>query len=159
MASSVVGVWPQPQTVTSGLGTAWIDAHSFTLLQHGTAAAASPALAAAFARYRPLLFPHRTPASGATSASGSTLAALTVRVHSATETTPRMGVDESYKLTVARTPHDSEGWAATIEAPTLFGAYHGLGSFSQLVTFDFDEQAYRVNGAPLRIVDAPRSVR
>ena len=48
------------------------------------------------------------------------------------------------------------GWEATVEAPTMFGAYHALETFSQLVLFDFDQQAYRVNGAPIVIHDAPR---
>ena len=46
---------------------------------------------------------------------------------------------------------------ALIEAETIFGAYHALETFSQLVRFDFDAGAYTITGrVPLAIRDRPR---
>ena len=38
-------------------------------------------------------------------------------------------------------------WTATLDAATLYGAYHGLETFAQLIRFDFAAQAC-VNPTP-----------
>jgi hexosaminidase len=41
-------------------------------------------------------------------------------------------------------------------AATVYGAYRGLETFSQLVRWDFDLKAYRVDYLPLTIKDQPK---
>jgi hexosaminidase len=69
---------------------------------------------------------------------------------------PRFGDDESYNLTLLSPSSGGGIGGGRLEAATIWGAYHGLQSFSHLVVFDFDRRAYRVNGAPLFISDRPR---
>ena len=44
----------------------------------------------------------------------------------------------------------------TIVAETNFGAYHGLETLSQLITFDFDTKQYGIAACPWSIEDKPR---
>ena len=46
--------------------------------------------------------------------------------------------DESYVLSIP-----ADGSAVVITAPTVYGAYHGLQTLSQLIVFDFDSQVTR----------------
>lgn len=62
-----------------------------------------------------------------------------------------IGVDESYTLTFP-----ADGSAATISAPTIFGAYMGLQTLSQAIRFDYDTEQYTVAAAPLAITDKPK---
>ncbi|MES2391510.1 MAG: family 20 glycosylhydrolase, partial [Acidobacteriota bacterium] len=57
---------------------------------------------------------------------GSTAASVTIKVKDVTRTTPELGDDESYRI-------DIDGNSATVEAETLFGAYHALQTLPQLV--------------------------
>ena len=59
-----------------------------------------------------------------------------------------LGVNESYSLVVS-----ADGSAATLSAATLFGAYAGLETFAQLVSYSFDEDAY--SAAVARVADSP----
>jgi len=59
--------------------------------------------------------------------------------------------DESYVLDIP-----SDGSTITITAPTVYGAYHGLQTLSQLIVFDFDSRTYQIALAPWHIDDAPR---
>ena len=78
------------------------------------------------------------------------VSSLTVAVSSLAEDFPQLGDNEGYSLSV------SASGQATLAAPTVFGALHGLETFSQLVRFDFNAQAYALRWAPWQIVDAPR---
>jgi hypothetical protein len=60
----------------------------------------------------------------------------------------RLGIDESYNITVSNTT------GATISAVTVFGALHGLETFSQLVQYDQSVRSYQI--VPVAIVDYPR---
>lgn len=60
-------------------------------------------------------------------------------------------MDESYSLSIP-----SDGSAARLRAKTLFGAYHGLESLSQLVRFNSSREGFEIHGAPWAIEDAPR---
>lgn len=64
--------------------------------------------------------------------------------------TLQLETDESYVLDI---PVSGK---ATISAQTVFGAFHGLETLSQLITFDFDTQSYYVDAAPWHINDKPR---
>ena len=137
-------VWPLPQREARGSDTVELDPWRFDLT--AAAGSSSPALDAAFSRYRKIFFPHPT-ASEAPAAGLLTL----LTVHIVQVSTPlTLGVDESYNLTIDRTA------GAAIHANTLFGAYHGLESMAQLIEFDFDSVSYKIRGLPLVIEDRPR---
>jgi hexosaminidase len=84
------------------------------------------------------------------SASGE-LTALQLDVKDLDESHPQLGHDESYTLSVP-----AEGGAATLAASTVWGALHGLETFSQLVLFDFASERFTIPGAPWAIDDKPR---
>lgn len=63
------------------------------------------------------------------------------------------GVDESYKLLI---PKEGNPLYVYIEAPTVYGALHGLQTFSQVCQFKVKSRAIEVNQAPWTILDQPR---
>ena len=60
-------------------------------------------------------------------------------------------MDESYTLIIPL-----GGTPAEIHAKTIFGAYHAMESFSQLVRFNSSRESFEIHGAPWFIDDAPR---
>ncbi|XP_022743306.1 beta-hexosaminidase 3-like [Durio zibethinus] len=63
------------------------------------------------------------------------------------------GIDESYKLTV---PSPENPGYAHLEAQTVYGALHGLQTFSQLCHFNFTSRVLEVHMSPWTIIDQPR---
>lgn len=108
----------------------------------------SKLLTTAFERYTRLTFPHKVPATHDEAAS---LTGLSVTVDSTAEDFPQIETDESYELTVPES-----GGKATLHAKTVFGALRGLETFSQIVMFDFDSEAYTIPFAPWTVTDTPR---
>eukprot|EP01050_Picozoa_sp_SAG11_P001604 SAG11_NODE_71_length_18338_cov_14.752974_8_plen_487_part_00 len=172
---SVPTVWPMPQHFSTGSTTLRLDPERFKF----TAApgSSSAPLTAAFQRYRATCFAHGTAASSSASDGGvgggdavNLLQTLTVHVRNSTQVLPSMGTNESYKLSLwtlasssSSSSFDNGSGASSsrpaggmIEAETLFGAFHALETFSQLLTFDSDAVAYRINGLPIVINDFPR---
>lgn len=62
----------------------------------------------------------------------------------------RLGVDESYSLTV-----DADG-RIVLTAATPFGAVYGLDTLAQLVTFNSTDGTSYIHDAPIAIEDSPR---
>lgn len=62
----------------------------------------------------------------------------------------QQGVDESYILTIP-----ADGTPAQLIGQTIYGVYHGLESFSQLIRYDFVNQRYEILKCPINIDDAP----
>ena len=148
-------LWPAPRRFARrGTQSMWVDAASFKFVLAG-GAAGSAGLHNAVVRHRALCFPHVAPEPPPRRAAGlgaevEPLRVITVHV-AQPDARLAYGVDESYNLTL------SPGMPGTITAATVFGAYHALESFTQLLQFDFDAAAYRITGTvPLRIEDAPR---
>lgn len=139
-------IWPLPAQYTNGNTTATVSppAQFLAFFAH---AGTSPFLDQAFARYAGITFPHVLAA--AAGAAGD-VAGIDVTVASLAEDYPQLADDETYTLTVPVSGR------ATLTAATVFGALHGLETFSQLVTFDFDTQTYVVAKAPWSITDSPR---
>lgn len=142
-------VWPEPQSLVQG-STPLVVSSQLTF----TATNPSPDLDAAFARFTALFFPHgqyptTQESAAAARFSRSVMSALTVTVTN-TSVPLQLGVDESYTLTL-----QADGTAGTLTAATVYGAYHGLQTLSQLLSFDFDAKAYWV-AAPLTVTDAPK---
>ncbi|XP_022864551.1 beta-hexosaminidase 3 [Olea europaea var. sylvestris] len=63
------------------------------------------------------------------------------------------GIDESYKLNI---PAHGTLLYAHIEAQTIYGALHGLQTFSQVCHFNITTRAIVVHQVPWTIVDQPR---
>ena len=135
-------VWPQPRSATSGQSVLHLTpGHDFFVAAN--AGAKGSLLQAAFARYSALTFPHTTTTKGP-------LTALHVSVDDPDESHPQLDTDESYTLEVTAQA------SASLSAKTVYGALRGLETFSQLVDFDFEKEAYVIGGAPWSIKDAPR---
>ncbi|XP_022966042.1 beta-hexosaminidase 3-like [Cucurbita maxima] len=67
------------------------------------------------------------------------------------------GVDESYRLSVpAPAPAPGKPAYAYLQARTVYGALHGLQTFSQLCSFNFESRAIEVRSVPWNIIDQPR---
>jgi len=62
----------------------------------------------------------------------------------------QLGVDESYSLDIPA------NGSIVLKAATVFGAYHGLETLSQLIAFDVSSSVYKIYNLPLHIEDAPR---
>jgi hypothetical protein len=147
-------IWPHPVSFTNGSTTLVVapprgSGEFFTL----AGGASSKTLFAAFERYQRLTLPHPTDTSATatlTDGASGIVTGVTVTVKDLGEAHPQLTTDESYSLTV------SSSGAVAIDAPTIWGALHGLETFSQLVIFDFDTQQHTLPLAPWHIKDAPR---
>lgn len=139
-------VWPAPVNASSGSTLLRVSSDLVF-----TATSPSADLNAAFMRVRSYLFPHTL--VGTIDAAASLLPVLdSVIVDVADVSAPlQVGVDESYTLDIP-----ADGTAARLTAATVFGAYHGLETLSQLVAFDYDLRAYTTAVSPVTISDAPR---
>ncbi len=145
-AAASAEIWPLPaQRVDSGSKSA-PTIHVLPSDGFFHSAVDSPILASAFARYRPIAFPHEARAAPAEG-----IARLEVSVKDADESHPQLGDDESYRLEL--TPS-----GGSLSAATVWGALRGLESFSQLVVFDFEAGSYALEGGATTIVDRPRFV-
>ncbi|XP_065845351.1 uncharacterized protein [Oscarella lobularis] len=131
---------PQPHTFTMGATTLSIGS-KFGFVTD----CQSVLLQQAFDRYQLLIFSHSY-----TSKSSSPLDTVYVVVHSPGEDL-QLETDESYELNITASPPNS-----TLKAATIFGAMRGLETFSQLVTYNFAENAYEIHNASWFIEDEPR---
>ena len=137
-------IWPLPQHVTYGSTTTQL---SFPFSIFSTNSSAD--LSAVISRYSALVFPH----SQRHVLTPSNLTSLTISLLPCAANASQsfdLGTDEFYNLTV---PLDG---SALLTACTLYGAIHGLETFSQLVAFNFDRGVYEVSSAPWDIRDFPR---
>lgn len=136
-------LWPQPSNFQSGQTRAIVVGGSnFFSVSSGTT---PDILIAAFARYTPMVFPH-----AASPVPGNSISGLSISISNADESHPQLETDESYNLTVP------EYGVAKASAVTVYGALRALETFSQLVTFSFEEGTYSISEAPWQITDVPR---
>eukprot|EP01048_Picozoa_sp_COSAG05_P020008 COSAG05_NODE_3294_length_2172_cov_0.968644_3_plen_252_part_00 len=115
-------IWPYPKSWTNGSKVSTLSAAFEFRLSKSTAQ--SPTLLLAFERYSAQIFG----AARGHVAGNSDISALVVSVDSGSDDPPQEGTDESYQLTVPA------AGAATLHAATIYGAIHGLESFSQLTS-------------------------
>lgn len=132
-------IWPHPASFSNGSSTFTVNPTGFKFSAHNP----SPDLDNAFERYEKLFFPHRAQQAGLINA----VVVIVDDVHVQLQ----LGVDESYVLDIAAGKD-----TITISAPTVYGAYHGLETLSQLISFNFDTQQYEIPLAPWHIEDKPR---
>ena len=156
LAGTNSSVWPMPRNLTRlGAAVVALDS-SFAFAAAANPSSNSAALTAAFERFRTICFPHRvaTVASAEHGHAQATvlLKRVTVTVENSAEPLA-LGVDESYTLSIPGPDGDGNGY---IKAATLFGAYHALESFAQLLQFNFDHGYYQITGTPVILHDAPR---
>jgi hexosaminidase len=142
LAQSTTMVFPLPQKMTAGATAASISPSSFKIITTST----SQILAGAITRYQQLIFPFHPlePNDKATS-----ISTLKVVVTSDNEVL-QFGVDEHYSLTI------DESDTSLLAASTIWGAMHGLETFSQLVQWDDATSSYKVMHTPISIEDSPR---
>jgi hexosaminidase len=158
LAGLAQAVWPLPSS--AGFGTADVAVEpspGFFVMKGG--AAPPRTLALAFARYQALTFPHHTSAADAKSADAKgieglgfpAITSLVLDVGDLDESHPQLGHNETYALDIGY-----DGALATLAAPNIYAAMHGLETFSQIVQFDFTTETYHVLQAPVTITDTPR---
>ena len=157
--------WPYPNDKAFN---PWAGgSHTVTLDEHFAirAAVSCPTLDAAIARYNKITVgahavapiaaaPAPAPGAASAAAAAATLATLDITVADLDESHPQLNTDPAAEAYTLHVPAD--GSAATLSAPTLWGALHGLETFSQLVRFDFAAERFAVANAPWAIADAPR---
>jgi hypothetical protein len=136
-----IGVWPLPAGAAA-IGDVPLNPLNFSIL---VCPEADPYLVEVARRYKDIILYHPAPAAPPPS-SFHTLR-LTVSDPSVREL--QQDVDESYTLAF-----DDTLSTATVSSITIFGARHGLETFSQLVTADRLSGVYRV--AAMNISEAPR---
>lgn len=133
--------------MTAGKGSAFVGVGTVPL--QITTSSNSSILQNAIVRYTSLIYPF---GPGVNSAS-SGLTTLKVLVASDSESL-YLGVNESYTLSIPE-----GGSVATLSAPTVWGALHGLESFSQLITSApnaLNSYDYYIGNVPVTIEDSPR---
>ncbi|GAQ79295.1 Beta-N-acetylhexosaminidase [Klebsormidium nitens] len=118
------------------------------LLQFSSNFPESRVLRTAFDAFHPLIFVH--PIRPATDPTLQVLLEVEVSVLSRNEEL-QFGVDESYEIEVP-----ADGSKAIIRGKTVFGARHGIETFSQLCVYDYGLRAVKIENAPWRIFDEPR---
>ena len=156
------GLVPLPASVSSGDDTPTPPlplSPAFTIAT-ADGAAPGPVLSAAFQRFEALLFAHGGRSTGQTdrtAADETVLRTLAVNVSAGeaqaagAAAAPQLDGDESYSLHIG-----AAGGTATLAAPTLQGALHGLQTFSQLCRYDYDTERVVIDRAPWTIDDRPR---
>jgi hexosaminidase len=153
-------IWPYPAQFTNGTTTINVAG----TLKYSLTSGSSDTLSQAFTRYHGITFPHVSSTADAKQilkniiekdtaemVRASPLASLTVTVEDLDASAPQLETDESYNLTIP-----ADGTPATLTAKTIYGAMHGLETFSQLVHFDFDTETYIIENTPWSIQDVPR---
>ena len=114
-------IWPLPKFYTTGSTVLRVvPSVGFFDLTSGSSAL----LTAAFQRYADLTFPH--PSAPSSDDAATRVSSLKLTVVSLAEDFPQLGDNESYALTV------SASGEASLTAATVWGALHGLETFSQV---------------------------
>lgn len=139
-------LWPLPASYAAGSTALCVPTTLAFQLDAG--ARASSVVRDAVARYSSYIFSH---GELSTSCGGSpTIEGVTISVADGTDGYPALDDDVSYSIHVA-----VEG-GARITSQTVWGALHGLETFSQLVTFHRGDRLYVLENAPIFVEDAPR---
>ncbi|CAN1853265.1 Beta-hexosaminidase 3 [Linum perenne] len=155
---SEVKVWPMPKWSNNGEDKMYMNPGNFKLI-------GSPStnyndqtgiLNQAFSRMIGLLMLSHVFANHSSSSSHIAalphLTAIRVLISSSNDKL-QYGIDESYKLMI---PSTDKSHIAHLEANTVYGALHGLETFSQLCHFDFSTREIEIQMVPWTIIDQPR---
>ncbi|GMN46842.1 hypothetical protein TIFTF001_016024 [Ficus carica] len=152
-----IQIWPLPKDVSHGSSSNVVlsipkDFHVST--KHDDV---SGILRDAFSRLLSLIqLDHAVyPPTHFLNSSSSLLLGLNVVVSSIDQEL-RYGVDEWYKLSIPSPAHLGNPVYASLEAKTVYGALHGLQTFSQLCRFNVKTKTLEVHMVPWTIIDEPR---
>ncbi|KAL1915791.1 uncharacterized protein VTP21DRAFT_6550 [Calcarisporiella thermophila] len=156
-AVQATALWPKPQKVTRGSTTLSLDrgiqfdiAGDNALVTEAAKRYKDLIMKAKFTNHVPDIWaPNGAAAANETDkATKGSLSTVAIKVENAAED---LGIetDESYTLDIT-----AEG-QATINAKTQYGAIRALETFSQLVNYAGDSDAFTIPGAPWKIEDAP----
>ncbi|XP_058183166.1 beta-hexosaminidase 3-like isoform X1 [Rhododendron vialii] len=148
-----LNIWPMPQSVSYGHKVLYMS-KDFELRTEGSKYPdASGILKDGFSR---LLYvinaPHVADGNISHFQQSLVLQGINVLISSANDEL-QYGIDESYKLSVASS---GDPVYAHLEAQTVYGALHGLQTFSQVCHFNFTTRLIEVRQAPWDISDQPR---
>jgi len=124
-------IWPYPQQATWGSANLTLNPNTFQFV--GKPAFAD--LNNAFTWFHSIIFPHAVSPSRPKLPMVA-LPSLVVTVNDPNAAL-QIGVNESYTLVIP-----SDGSSATLTAQTFYGALNGLQTFSQLVTYQFNQHGY-----------------
>ncbi|KAL8166224.1 hypothetical protein V2J09_007723 [Rumex salicifolius] len=154
LSSKQVYIWPLPKYVKNGGETLYMNTDFQLRIPSGSKYGdGSGILKDGFARMVALLHQdHVLDPSYNSSHQSNLLSGIDVAIYSSNDEL-QYGVDESYNLSV---PSPGKSVYARIEAGTVYGALHGLETFSQLCQFNFKTRAIEVSLAPWIITDQPR---
>lgn len=145
--ASAFALWPLPKLHTAGTARVALQTSSGFTMTASAGGQASKLITDAFQRLRPQIFLHGENANH-NGLSDESLSGIDVTI-TEDETDLQLGVDESYTLDVPLSGR------IKLSSKTIFGAYHGLQTLSQLASFNFSTDTYEIDGAPWHIVDAP----
>lgn len=148
-----LNIWPMPKSVSYGHGNLYMS-KDFELNTQGTKYNdGSGILKDGFSRFLDLVrVAHVEDGNFSKIDTSVLLQGLHVVVLSASDEL-QYGIDESYKLSV---PASGKPVYAHLEAQTVYGALHGLQTFSQLCHFNFTTRIIEVPMVPWTVIDQPR---
>lgn len=141
-------IWPLPANYSSGNATIAFDVQRLKLIYNGGQAPTQD-MQGAFTRFMDRAFSSHVSQPTNLPPNIPLIKAIFVNVVNAIVPL-QFGVDEKYKLEI------SSKAGITINANTIYGAYHGLETASQLIGFCFATQSFQTRFAPWIINDAPR---
>ncbi|KAF8396729.1 hypothetical protein HHK36_018359 [Tetracentron sinense] len=154
---SLVYLWPLPSSFNYGNDTISVDPD--LSLEVGGSGGSSAIVSEAFQRCKEVMFKHSYRFSSLDSTRKGVYDINKIRIVVGSDNeTLQLGVDESYSLYIAKENGRSIIGEATIEANTVYGALHGLETFSQLCAFDYGTKTVQIYKAPWYIEDEPRFV-
>ncbi|KAF9589741.1 hypothetical protein IFM89_028650 [Coptis chinensis] len=148
-----VNIWPMPKYLRHGAKTLYLS-NDFGLKTEGSKYGdASGILKDAFSRLLDVVDAGHVIDGNSTVGNPSLLLKGLNVVISSPNDELQFGIDESYKLSI---PSTGKQIYASLEAHTVYGALHGLQTFSQLCQFNGATRMIEVNSAPWNIIDEPR---
>lgn len=148
-----VRIWPMPQSVSHGHMSLYVG-KDFEIMSQGIKYKdATGILKDGFSRFLAVVKgAHVVDGDMSKLDQSRVLQGLNVFI-SSTKDELQYGIDESYKLLV---PSPDKPTHAHLEAQTVYGALHGLQTFSQLCQFNFSSRVIEVLMTPWIINDQPR---
>ncbi|KAM7497617.1 hypothetical protein LguiA_022031 [Lonicera macranthoides] len=147
-----LNIWPMPESVVYGQGSLFLSS-DFKLTTEGSKYAdASGILKDGFSRLIDMVKSGHVVESNISKFRSSVLLHGIHVVVFSPNNELQYGIDESYNLSI---PVNGEPIYAHLEAQTVYGALHGLQTFSQVCFFDFKSRAIEVRQVPLSITDKP----
>lgn len=143
-------IWPMPKSVKNGKDTLYLSGKLELKTDGSKYADQSGILKEGFYRIINVITAGHVVSNN--SISFNVIEGIHVVIQSSTDELQH-GVDESYNLTI---PNQGNPLYVLIEAQTVYGALHGLQTFSQACLFNIEKGVIEVHEAPWTIVDQPR---